>query len=44
MIQANCHCGGAEIAGDRLPGWVACLGGVLKRVSMTNLRFIDDMA
>jgi anaerobic magnesium-protoporphyrin IX monomethyl ester cyclase len=44
MIQPNCHCGGAEIAGDWLPGWVAYIGGALKRVGMTNIRFIDAMA
>ncbi len=32
MIQPNCHCGGAEIAADWLPGWVAYIGGALKRV------------
>jgi anaerobic magnesium-protoporphyrin IX monomethyl ester cyclase len=44
IVQPNCHCGGAEVAGDWLPGRVAYIGGALKRVGMTNIRFIDAMA
>lgn len=43
MIQPNYHCGGAEIAGNWPPGWVAYIGGALKHAGMTNIRFIDAM-
>ena len=33
MIQPNYHCGGAEIAGNWTPGWVAYIGGALKHVT-----------
>jgi len=43
MIQPNYHCGGAEIAGNWPPGWVAYIGGALKHAGMTNVRFVDAM-
>jgi anaerobic magnesium-protoporphyrin IX monomethyl ester cyclase len=43
MIQPNYHAGGAEIAGNWPPGWVAYLGGALKGAGFTNLRFVDAM-
>ncbi|MFW5680662.1 MAG: magnesium-protoporphyrin IX monomethyl ester anaerobic oxidative cyclase [Pseudomonadota bacterium] len=43
MIQPNYHCGGAEIAGNWPPGWVAYIGGALKAVGITNIRFVDAM-
>jgi anaerobic magnesium-protoporphyrin IX monomethyl ester cyclase len=43
MIQPNYHCGGAEIAGNWPPGWVAYIGGALKHAGMTNIRFVDAM-
>ena len=43
MIQPNYHAGGAEIAGNWPPGWVAYIGGSLKRAGFTNLRFVDAM-
>ncbi|WP_295402014.1 magnesium-protoporphyrin IX monomethyl ester anaerobic oxidative cyclase [uncultured Thiocystis sp.] len=43
MIQPNYHCGGAEIAGNWPPGWVAYIGGALKHAGMDNVRFVDAM-
>jgi anaerobic magnesium-protoporphyrin IX monomethyl ester cyclase len=43
MIQPNYHAGGAEIAGNWPPGWVAYIGGALKAAGITNLRFVDAM-
>lgn len=43
MIQPNYHAGGAEIAGNWPPGWVAYIGGALKRAGFTQIRFIDAM-
>ena len=43
MIQPNYHAGGAEIAGNWPPGWVAYIGGSLKQAGFTNLRFVDAM-
>ena len=43
MIQPNYHCGGAEIAGNWPPGWVAYIGGALKHAGITNVRFVDAM-
>src|SRR5512145_1109283 len=43
MIQPNYHCGGAQIAGNWPPGWVAYIGGALKHVGITNVRFVDAM-
>ena len=43
MIQPNYHAGGAEIAGNWPPGWVAYIGGALKNAGIENVRFIDAM-
>jgi anaerobic magnesium-protoporphyrin IX monomethyl ester cyclase len=43
MIQPNYHAGGAEIAGNWPPGWVAYIGGALKAAGHTNIRFVDAM-
>ena len=43
MIQPNYHAGGAEIAGNWPPGWVAYIGGALKGAGITNIRFVDAM-
>jgi len=43
MIQPNYHAGGAEIAGNWPPGWVAYVGGALKHAGMTDVRFVDAM-
>ncbi|WP_006787088.1 magnesium-protoporphyrin IX monomethyl ester anaerobic oxidative cyclase [Thiorhodospira sibirica] len=43
MIQPNYHCGGAEIAGNWPPGWVAYIGGALKHAGISNIRFVDAM-
>jgi len=39
--KPNHHAGGAEIAGNWPPGWVAYIGGALKAAGITNLRFVD---
>lgn len=43
MIQPNYHAGGAEIAGNWPPGWVAYIGGALRGHGFNNLRFLDAM-
>jgi anaerobic magnesium-protoporphyrin IX monomethyl ester cyclase len=43
LIHPNYHSGGAEIAGNWPPAWVAYLGGALRRAGYTDLRFIDAM-
>ena len=43
MIQPNYHAGGAEIAGNWPPGWVAYIGGALKQVGYTDITFLDAM-
>jgi len=43
LIQPNYHCGGAEIAGNWPPGWVAYIGGALKHAGIDNVRFVDAM-
>ena len=43
MIQPNYHAGGAEIAGNWPPGWVAYVGGALRGAGFTQIRFIDAM-
>ena len=43
MIQPNYHAGGAEIAGNWPPGWVAYVGGALKHAGMSDVRFVDAM-
>ena len=43
LIHPNYHSGGAEIAGNWPPAWVAYLAGSLKAAGYTDLRFIDAM-
>lgn len=43
MIQPNYHAGGAEIAGNWPPSWVAYIGGALKQAGYTDIRFVDAM-
>ena len=43
MIQPNYHAGGAEIAGNWPPSWVAYIGGALRTAGFTNVRFVDAM-
>lgn len=43
MIQPNYHAGGAEIAGNWPPSWVAYIGGALKSAGYDNIRFVDAM-
>jgi anaerobic magnesium-protoporphyrin IX monomethyl ester cyclase len=43
MIQPNYHAGGAEIAGNWPPSWVAYIGGALKHAGFANVRFVDAM-
>jgi len=44
LIHPNYHSGGAEIAGNWPPAWVAYLAGALKKHGYTDLRFIDAMS
>jgi anaerobic magnesium-protoporphyrin IX monomethyl ester cyclase len=43
LIHPNYHSGGAEIAGNWPPAWVAYLAGALKAAGYGSLRFIDAM-
>jgi anaerobic magnesium-protoporphyrin IX monomethyl ester cyclase len=43
LIHPNYHSGGAEIAGNWPPAWVAYLAGALKSAGYTELTFIDAM-
>lgn len=43
MIHPNYHSGGAEIAGNWPPAWVAYLTGALKTAGFEDIRFIDAM-
>ncbi|MBI3790879.1 MAG: magnesium-protoporphyrin IX monomethyl ester anaerobic oxidative cyclase [Gemmatimonadetes bacterium] len=43
LMQPNYHAGGAEIAGNWPPGWVAYVGGALKHAGFTDVSFIDAM-
>jgi len=43
LVQPNYHAGGAEIAGNWPPSWVAYIGGALKSAGYDNIRFIDAM-
>ena len=43
MIQPNYHAGGAEIAGNWPPGWVAYIAGALKQAGYTDVSFLDAM-
>jgi len=44
LIHPNYHSGGAEIAGNWPPAWVAYLAGALKKHGYNDLRFIDAMS
>jgi len=44
MVQPNYHSGGAEIAGNWTPSWVAYIGGALKKAGFDQIRFVDAMA
>ena len=43
LIHPNYHSGGAEIAGNWPPAWVAYIAGALKQAGFTDLRFVDAM-
>jgi anaerobic magnesium-protoporphyrin IX monomethyl ester cyclase len=43
LVQPNYHSGGAEIAGNWPPAWVAYLAGALKKNGYTDVVFIDAM-
>ncbi|MDJ0738596.1 MAG: magnesium-protoporphyrin IX monomethyl ester anaerobic oxidative cyclase [Gammaproteobacteria bacterium] len=43
LIHPNYHSGGAEIAGNWPPAWVAYLSGPLKAAGFDDLEFIDAM-
>ena len=43
LIHPNYYSGGAEIAGNWPPAWVAYLAGSLKRHGYDDIRFIDAM-
>lgn len=44
FIHPNYHSGGAEIAGNWPPAWVAYLSGALKAKGFTDIHFIDAMS
>ena len=44
LILSNYHAGGAEIAGNWPPAWVAYISGTLKAAGLTDIHFIDAMA
>ena len=43
LIHPNYHSGGAEIAGNWPPAWVAYISGALKSAGFTDVKFIDAM-
>ncbi|SIS68509.1 magnesium-protoporphyrin IX monomethyl ester anaerobic oxidative cyclase [Phaeovulum vinaykumarii] len=43
FVHPNYHSGGAEIAGNWPPAWVAYLAGALKTAGFTDVHFIDAM-
>lgn len=43
LVHPNYHSGGAEIAGNWPPAWVAYLAGHLKGAGYTDVHFIDAM-
>jgi anaerobic magnesium-protoporphyrin IX monomethyl ester cyclase len=43
FIHPNYHSGGAEIAGNWPPAWVAYLSGALKQAGYAEIKFIDAM-
>ncbi len=43
LVHPNYHSGGAEIAGNWPPAWVAYLAGSAKKAGFTDIHFIDAM-
>jgi len=43
FVHPNYHSGGAEIAGNWPPAWVAYLAGALKTAGFDDVHFIDAM-
>jgi anaerobic magnesium-protoporphyrin IX monomethyl ester cyclase len=43
FVHPNYHSGGAEIAGNWPPAWVAYLAGALRRAGFDDIHFIDAM-
>lgn len=43
LLHPNYHSGGAEIAGNWPPAWVAYISGALKSAGFTDIQFIDAM-
>ncbi len=43
LIHPNYHSGGAEIAGNWPPAWVAYIAGALKQAGYTDIKFCDAM-
>ncbi|MEL6977145.1 MAG: magnesium-protoporphyrin IX monomethyl ester anaerobic oxidative cyclase [Pseudomonadota bacterium] len=43
LVHPNYHSGGAEIAGNWPPAWVAYLGGALKTAGYEDVQFLDAM-
>ena len=43
FVHPNYHSGGAEIAGNWPPAWVAYLAGSLKSAGFDDIHFIDAM-
>lgn len=43
LVHPNYHSGGAEIAGNWPPAWVAYISGALKAAGYRDIRFIDAM-
>ncbi len=43
LVHPNYHSGGAEIAGNWPPAWVAYLTGAVKKAGFTDVHFIDAM-
>src|SRR5688500_18142331 len=43
LVHPNYHSGGAEIAGNWPPAWVAYLAGALKSADYADVHFIDAM-
>ena len=43
LLHPNYHSGGAEIAGNWPPAWVAYLTGYLKAAGYTDVHFVDAM-
>ena len=43
LMHPNYHSGGAEIAGNWPPAWVAYIAGALRAAGYDNIRFVDAM-